>query len=281
MPDLDAMHAPSLAERIGHRKVTLLGCGKMGGALLAGWRAAGMDDSRIQILEPYPSPELSDLVAATDMVLNPESLNAADAVAVIAVKPQSMESALPRLAPLENGLFVSIAAGTSLATLSSLLPPGRLIRAMPNTPAAIGRGITALVAGEGATGEDIDIATALLGAAGETVWLGEEAHIDIVTAVSGSGPAYVFHMIECMADAGVAEGLDPDHAQRLALAAVAGAAELARLSTKSPTQLRKDVTSPGGTTEAALQHLLDTDSGLSPLMRRCVSAATRRGRELA
>lgn len=253
----------------------------MGSTLLAGWRAAGLDDGRIQILEPSPSPELSDLAASAGIALNPDSLEVADSVAVIAVKPQSMETALPQLAQLEDGLFVSIAAGTSLATLASLLPPGRLIRAMPNTPAAIGRGITALVAGEGATGEDIDVATALLETAGETVWLEEESQIDIVTALSGSGPAYVFHLIECMADAGVAEGLDADQAQRLALATVAGAAELARLSGRPPAQLRKDVTSPGGTTEAALQHLMDPDSGLPPLMQRCISAATRRGRELA
>lgn len=253
----------------------------MGGALLAGWRAAGLGDDHIQIIEPAPSTELRILVASTGIALNPDSLETKDPVAVIAVKPQSMQEALPRLAPLRGGLFVSIAAGTSLATLASLLPPGRLIRAMPNTPAAIGRGITALVAGNGATSEDIDTATALLGTAGETVWLEEESHIDIVTALSGSGPAYVFHLIECMADAGVAEGLDPERARQLALATVAGAAELARLSDKPPAQLRQDVTSPGGTTEAALQHLMDPNGGLSPLMRRCISAATRRGRELA
>lgn len=253
----------------------------MGGALLAGWRAAGLGDDRLQVLEPHPSPSLLELAAAGGISLNPDSLDSANPLAVVAVKPQMMAEALSRLASLDGGLTISIAAGTSFATLASLLPPGRLIRAMPNTPAAIGRGISALVAGEGATSEDKELSEALLSAVGETVWLDEESQIDIVTALSGSGPAYVFHLLECMAEAAIAEGLDRERSQRLALAAVSGAAELARQSSKPPARLRREVTSPGGTTEAALRHLLDDADGLAPLMRRAIAAAARRGRALA
>lgn len=264
---------------VAQRGLVLLGCGKMGSALLAGWLAAGLPPASVWVLEPNPS----DWLTASGVHLN-QGLPARPAVALLAVKPQMMGAALPSLQALGGGgtLIVSIAAGTPIATFEQVFGPATpIVRTMPNTPAMVGRGITALV-GNGAAGAvDLALAEALMRAVGEVVRLDDEAQIDAVTGLSGSGPAYVFHLIEAMAAAGAAQGLAPDLAMRLARATVCGAGELAHRSPDAAAQLRINVTSPGGTTAAALAHLMDPATGLTPLMVRAVAAATARGRELS
>lgn len=264
-------------ERVNRDGLVLLGCGKMGSALLAGWLARGIAPEAVSVIEPTPS----DWLRGQGVRLN-EALPPAPAVALIAVKPQMMGAALPGLAALGAGtLFLSIAAGTTLAALDNALGGGRrIVRAMPNSPAAVGRGITAIVGNPAASDHDLDLAQALLAAVGDVVRLPHEGLMDAVTAVSGSGPAYVFHLIEALAAAGAAQGLPADLAMQLARATVCGAGELAQLSPESAAQLRVNVTSPGGTTAAALAVLMDPDTGLPPLMARAVAAAAARGREL-
>ncbi len=263
-------------DAINAQGLILLGCGKMGSALLAGWLARGVAPEAVHVIEPNPS----DWLRGQGVHLN-AGLPPAPAVALVAVKPQMMGAALPVLAGLGATLFVSIAAGTTLAALDAASGGGRrIVRAMPNTPAAGGRGITAIVGNGAARAGDLDLAESLMSAVGEVVRLPDEGLMDAVTAVSGSGPAYVFHLIEALAAAGAAQGLPADLAMRLARATVTGAGELAHLSPESPAQLRINVTSPGGTTAAALAVLMDEGAGLSPLMARAVAAATARGREL-
>lgn len=266
-------------ETVRARGLVLLGCGKMGGALLAGWLARGVPASSVWVIEPAPS----DWLMAQGVHLN-ETLPPDPAVALVAVKPQMMGAALPALQALGNGstLFLSIAAGTTIAAFEAALGEATpIVRAMPNTPAAVGRGITALIGNARATAAQIDMAEALLQAVGQTVRLEHEGQMDAVTAVSGSGPAYVFHLIETLAAAGEAEGLSPDLAMRLAKATVGGAGQLAEDAAEDPAQLRRNVTSPNGTTQAALEVLMDEAAGLPPLMRRAVAAAAARSRELA
>lgn len=201
-------------------------------------------------------------------------------MALLAVKPQMMGAALPALQALGNGatLFVSIAAGTTIAAFEAALGDRTpIVRTMPNTPAMVNRGITALCRNSHVSDGDMELAVALMAAVGETVLLEGEHQIDAVTAVSGSGPAYVFHLIEAMAAAGEAEGLSPEVAMKLARATVSGAGELAHRSGESAAQLRINVTSPGGTTAAALAVLMPELPGL---MARAVKAAADRGREL-
>lgn len=260
-------------------RLILLGCGRMGSALLAGWLEDGMAPGRVTVIEPTPSDWLTGL-AGQGLVLNPGTVGTAE-VAVLAVKPQMMGAAAPALAALGGGgtLVVSIAAGTPLSAFEAIFGTGTpVVRAMPNTPAAIGRGISALV-GNAAAGEgDLARAEALMSAVGETVRLESESQMDAVTGLSGSGPAYVFHMIEAMAAAGEAEGLAPDLAMRLARATVCGAGALAERSEDSAERLRVNVTSPGGTTAAGLEVLM---AELPDLMRRTVAAAAARGRALS
>ena len=229
------------------------------------------------MIDPAPSDWVRDTGVAIGGAI-PES----PAVALIAVKPQLMDEALPALEKIGGGatLVLSIAAGTTIARLEGAFGAGTpVVRAMPNTPAAIGRGITAIVA-NGAAGEaGLGMAEALLSAVGEVVRIDDEAQIDAVTGVSGSGPAYVFHLIETMAAGGVAEGLDPALAMRLAVATVAGAGALAAEG-EDPGILRVDVTSPNGTTQAALEVLMDEESGFPALVPRAVAAAAARSREL-
>ncbi len=267
---------------IASRGLVLLGCGKMGTALLEGWLAGGLPADAVAVLEPRPAPRLIDL-AERGLKLN-AALPDDPAVAVLAVKPQMMGEALPRLGALGNGrtVFLSIAAGTPIHAFEAALGERTpIVRAMPNTPAAVGRGITALVGNAHADAGALLLAETLMQAVGQTVRLTDEAQMDAVTALSGSGPAYVFLMIEAMAAAGEAEGLHPDLALRLARATVAGAGALAESSSSPPAQLRIDVTSPGGTTAAALAILMEEADGLPPLMRRAVAAAADRSRELA
>lgn len=257
---------------INTRGVVLLGCGKMGGAMLSGWLANGLAAQAVTVIDPNPS----DWLRGTGVHLNTD-LPPAPAVTLIAVKPQMMGDALPALQSLADTLFISVAAGTPIAAFQTAFgPDARIIRAMPNTPAAVGRGITALI-GNALTDEaDLTLAAGFLAAVGEVVRLETEDQMDAVTGLSGSGPAYVFHMIEAMRDAGIAQGLPADLALRLARATVAGSGELA-MTGEDPGQLRVNVTSPNGTTQAGLEVLMKE---LPDLMARTVSAAADRSREL-
>lgn len=261
------------------RGLVLLGCGKMGSAMLAGWLEGGLPASSVWVLDPNPSEWLQ----STGVHINVD-LPATPALVLVAVKPQMMGAALPKLQALGNGdtLFVSVAAGTSIASFEEILGAQTpIIRAMPNTPAAIGQGITAMVGNAHATAEDLNRAEGLLKAIGQTVRLEAEAQIDAVTGVSGSGPAYVFHLIETLAAAGEAQGLSADLSMKLAKATVAGAGALASVADESPSQLRINVTSPNGTTQAALEVLMQEDTGFPDLLGRAVAAATNRSKELA
>ena len=260
------------------RGLVLLGCGKMGSAMLAGWLRGGLPASRVWVLDPHPS----DWLTAQGVHLNAD-LPERPAIVLVAVKPQMMAEALPRLARFGGGgtLFLSIAAGTRIAFYESVLGAGTpVVRAMPNTPAAIGKGITALCGNSTATEADLALSEALLSAVGQVVRLEGEHQMDAVTAVSGSGPAYVFHLIETLAAAGEAEGLPAPLALRLATATVAGAGALAEAAEEGPGQLRVNVTSPGGTTAAALTVLMDETRGFPALLKQAVHAAAERGREL-
>ena len=265
-------------DRLARDGLILLGCGKMGSALLAGWLKAGLPPHSIWVIEPNPTDWLTGLGTRLN-----EGLPQVAAVALLAVKPQMMGAALPALQALGNGttLFVSIAAGTRIETFEAALGDGTpIVRTMPNTPAMVGRGITALCRNGRVSDADMGLAQELMSAVGEVVILDREDLIDAVTAVSGSGPAYVFHLIEAMAAAGVAEGLSPEVAMQLARATVCGAGELAFQSSDSAAQLRINVTSPGGTTAAALGVLMDPETGFPALLQRAVKAAADRGREL-
>jgi pyrroline-5-carboxylate reductase len=264
--------------------LVLLGAGKMGGALLEGWLRAGLDPHKIAVLEPQPSPEIEKL-ASRGVRLNPQASGIATA-AVIAVKPQVAAEVLPTLRPMlaPSSLAVSIMAGRTLGFMAGALgKPGEascaLVRAMPNTPAAIGRGITVAVA-QRASAAQRELAHALLAATGTVEWVEDEALLDAVTAVSGSGPAYVFLLAETLAKAGVAAGLPAPLAQKLARETVAGSGELLHRSPLAASTLRENVTSPGGTTAAALAILMGKD-GLGALMERAIATATARSRELA
>ena len=260
------------------RGLVLLGCGKMGSAMLAGWLAQGLPPASVWVIDPAPS----DWLKGQGVHLN-AGLPDAPAMVLVAVKPQMMGDALPTLKALGNGdtVFLSVAAGVSIAGYAGVLGAQTpIIRAMPNTPAAVGRGITALIGNAHTSPAAMDLAEALLSAVGQTVRLDDEAQMDAVTAVSGSGPAYVFHLIETLAAAGEAEGLPAELALHLARATVAGAGELAETAAETPAQLRTNVTSPNGTTAAGLAVLMDPVGGLPPLVRATVAAAAARSREL-
>ena len=267
-------------------RTLLIGCGKMGGALLAGWIERGMVPDGVCVVEPAAAA--ADSVRAghgVDVVADAGAV-AADfdpEVVVFAVKPQELDAIAPlyRHHVAAGPVFLSIAAGKTIAFFERALgPDAAIVRTMPNTPAAVGRGITAARANRLVSDAQRARCQSLLEAVGSVVWLDDEALLDAVTALSGSGPAYVFLLIECLAAAGVAEGLPADVAAGLARATVAGSGELARQSAEPADTLRRNVTSPGGTTAAALDVLI-ADDGLGPLMRRAVAAAAQRSRELA
>ncbi|MFZ5735769.1 MAG: pyrroline-5-carboxylate reductase [Pseudomonadota bacterium] len=261
--------------------VVLAGAGKMGGALLTGWLAQGLDGGDVVVIEPHPTEEIAAL-SARGVRLN-ASANDVGAVStlVVAVKPQMFAEAAAALRGYvgPSTLVVSIMAGKPVAALSEQLG-GHVVRAMPNTPAAIGRGITVAVAAANVTPTQRGIADALLRATGGVEWVEDEALIDAVTAVSGSGPAYVFLLAEELARAGVEAGLPEGLAMTLARATVAGSGELLHRSDLDAATLRQNVTSPGGTTAAALEVLMAED-GFRPLLTRAVAAATKRSKELA
>lgn len=259
------------------RLLVLVGAGKMGGAMLEGWLAAGRDPRTIVVVEPQPVT--ADALTRPGLVVQPEPPDEPAAALVLAVKPQIVAEVLPTLTAARDPetLLISIAAGIKVATLRSL-GEGPVVRAIPNTPAAIGKGATAAF-GEDLSNDERDAANTLLSAMGLVEWVGDETLIDAATAVSGSGPAYVFHLAECLAAAGVAEGLPPEVAARLARQTVAGAGALLERSAVDPSTLRSDVTSPGGTTAAALDVLMN-DRALEALLIRAVAAAAARSREL-
>lgn len=263
--------------------LVLIGAGKMGGAMLQGWLGLGFPASKVVVFEPQPSSEIAAL-AGDGIRLNPPDHSVREAAAiVIAIKPQVAKETVPVYAGIVESktLIVSIMAGQTLRALAGLLPSGAaIVRAMPNTPAAIGRGISVAVANAQVSAAQREIAHELLAAIGKTEWVGEETLMDAVTALSGSGPAYVFLLAEAMAQAGIAAGLPAALAATLARETVAGSGELLHRSELDPAALRRNVTSPGGTTAAALEVLM-SPHGLAPLMAKAIEAATRRSRELA
>ncbi len=263
--------------------LVLFGAGKMGQALLGGWLGQGLAPERIIIVEPFPDAALATLTREKNIALNPARIEAPQAL-VLAIKPQMLEAATPALSEMagENTLLISILAGKTIGDLGRRLPRARaIVRAMPNTPAAIGRGVTGAFANAGVSAAQRDIAHALLSGVGAVEWVAGENLIDAVTAVSGSGPAYVFHLVEALAQAGVACGLPADLSLRLARGTIEGAGELLHRSPElSAETLRKNVTSPGGTTQAALEVLMASD-GLAALMARAVAAAAKRAGELS
>jgi pyrroline-5-carboxylate reductase len=261
--------------------IVLAGAGKMGSAMLSGWLAQGLDARRVAVIEPNPSDDIGALVSK-GMALNPSPKQiGAVATLVIALKPQTFGEAGLMLKPFvgPSTLLVSIMAGTTIASISYACG-GSVVRAMPNTPAAIGRGITVAVAARNVSAAQRGVADALLRATGSVEWVDDENLMDAVTAVSGSGPAYIFLLAEELARAGVAAGLPADLATRLARETVAGSGELLHRSDAPSATLRQNVTSPGGTTAAALEVLMGPD-GMQSLLTRAVAAATRRSKELA
>ena len=259
--------------------LVLLGCGKMGSALLKGWLADGINAKSINIIEPNPTKWLKKI---PQINLN-KKLPEAPAVVVLAVKPQMMKEALSKIKKLRDTetIFLSIAAGSTIHMFEAELgADSKIIRAMPNTPASVNKGITALIGNNSTTEADIALSEKLLGAVGQTVRLTEEAQMDAVTAISGSGPAYVFYLVEALAKAGEVQGLSPSLSMKLARATIVGAGVLTELSLEEPSQLRINVTSPGGTTQAALEVLMDKEIGISPLINQAVNAAAMRSKEL-
>ncbi len=263
-------------------RLVLLGAGKMGSAMLDGWLTRGLDPRKLTVLETEPAKTIKALTRR-GVVLNPQGKLRNAAAIVIAVKPQSAPQAIGTLEPFvgKSTLAVSIMAGRTLGFLQQALPARTaIVRAMPNTPAAIGRGITVACPNGQVSSRQRRLASDLLAAIGTVEWVSDERLMDAVTAVSGSGPAYVFLLAEALAQAGMAAGLPADLAQKLARETVAGAGELLHRSPLAAAALRENVTSPGGTTAAALAVLMGSD-GLAPLMREAVVAATARSRELA
>ncbi len=263
--------------------VVLIGAGNMGGAMLSGWLKSGVPGSAVVVVDPGPSPTMMSTIAdagAAHVTAAPADLEAG--VLFLAVKPQVMEAVLPTVKSVvgPQTVVVSVAAGKTLAFLEKHLGEAAMVRAMPNTPAMIGRGVTGAFANARVSAEQRDGVNSLLRVSGPVEWVPSESDIDSVTAVSGSGPAYVFYLVECMAEAGRKLGLQADLAMRLARETVAGAGELLHQSPDDAARLRQNVTSPGGTTAAALSVLMAED-GMQPLFDQALAAARKRAEELA
>jgi pyrroline-5-carboxylate reductase len=265
--------------------VLLVGAGRIGGAMVERWLAQGLDPAQTTVLDPLIGEARRRELAALGLRIAADPAGAAGRpydVMVLAVKPQVMARALAQVASLAGPTTVvlSVAAGVRLATLEAAFPPGQpIVRAMPNTPAQIGMGMTVLVGNAHLSTAQHGVVSALLAAVGKVAWVDEEAQIDAVTAVSGSGPAYVFLLAECLAEAGRQAGLPADLADLLGRQTVAGAGALLAESPLAPSELRNNVTSPQGTTAAALSVLMAKE-GLQPLLSRAVEAARRRSIEL-
>lgn len=265
------------------RDLVLVGCGKMGGALLEGWLRLGMPPGSVRAIDPAPPREMAEFLARHGVSRDATPRGPAEIV-LVAVKPQVMDAILPTMSAHvgPETLVVSVAAGKTIATFESVFGAHvPIVRTIPNTPAAVGRGMTVGVPNAAVGTEARAMTEALLSAVGRFEWIADEGLMDAVTAVSGSGPAYVFHLVEALAAAGTAQGLDAELAMRIARATVEGAGELLHASSLDAATLRQNVTSPGGTTAAALAHLMDGERGFPPLLRAAVAAATRRGHELA
>jgi pyrroline-5-carboxylate reductase len=263
--------------------VVLIGAGNMGGAMLSGWLKSGVPGSAVVVVDPGPSPAMLATIAdagASHVKAAPAGLKAG--VLFLAVKPQVMEAVLPAVKSVvgPQTVVVSVAAGKTLAFLEKHLGEAAMVRAMPNTPAMVGRGVTGAYANARVSAEQRDGVNALLRVSGPVEWVPSESDIDSVTALSGSGPAYVFYLVECMAEAGRKLGLQADLAMRLARETVAGAGELLHQSPDDAARLRQNVTSPGGTTAAALSVLMAED-GMQPLFDEALAAARKRAEELA
>ncbi len=267
-------------------RVLLVGCGRMGGALLRGWFDRGLAPANACVVEPAVSTLRWAVAEGATCVAERAAVPAGfrPDLIVLAIKPQAMGEVAPDYADLvgAGAAVLSIAAGIQIAFLRRCYgSDAAVLRAMPNTPAAIGQGMSVLVAGDAVQPHHRALAESLLAAVGEVAWIEDEALMDAVTALSGSGPAYVFLLIEAMAAAGVSVGLEPALAQQLAQATVSGAAALAAQAGEPASVLRANVTSPGGTTAAALEILMRDRGGLGELMRDAITAAARRSRELA
>ncbi|RUT34970.1 pyrroline-5-carboxylate reductase [Arsenicitalea aurantiaca] len=261
--------------------VVLLGAGKMGLAMARGWIVGGLPPSQLVLVDPQPSADAEALAQSHGIRLQDTAEGVLIHVLVLAVKPQIISQVMAEVrdAVGPHTLVISIAAGISLKQLGQGLGTERVIRAMPNTPAQIGKGITGAVGGDRLMPSDIGTAGALLGAAGQVLWFEREQKLDAVTSVSGSGPAYVFHLVEALAAAGVRQGLEAGEAMLLARQTVIGSAALMEADPAPAQQLRENVTSPKGTTAAALAVLMGPE-GLEALMDRAVTAACRRSEEL-
>jgi len=262
--------------------IVLVGAGNMGGALMAGWIDAGVPGQAITVIDPAPSPEMQQRITdagALHAISPPQGIS--PEIVFLAVKPQVMDAVLPSLKGIvsPDTVIVSIAAGKTLASIQAHLGEGAMVRAMPNTPAMIGRGVTGAYANARVSAAQRAQVDALLNVSGPVEWVASEQDIDAVTAVSGSGPAYVFYLVECMAEAGRKAGLPADLAMRLARETVSGAGELLHRSPETPSRLRQNVTSPGGTTAAALSVLMAED-GMQPLFDKAIAAARQRAEEL-
>lgn len=274
-----------LSDTLAHQPLLVVGCGQMGGALLRGWLLKGLSPDIVHIVDPQihkvspPEARQASLYQSLDDVPNDLSPR----VALLAVKPQMMDAVLPALGRLvgPGTLVLSIAAGTRMSYLQDEIGGApKIIRAMPNTPSAIGKGVAVLVANDACAEEDRVLGSALLRVSGEVHWIEDESLLNAVTGLSGSGPAYVFHLVEAMTAGGIAAGLEPELAKALARRTVIGAGALLEASEDSPEQLRKNVTSPKGTTEAAL-NIIMKDRALEHLMCKAILAATRRGKVLS
>jgi pyrroline-5-carboxylate reductase len=262
-------------------KLLLVGCGKMGGAMLDGWLARGLAPSDVIVAEPVEA--IRPKQAGLRLVASSSEIAEAPEVIVLAVKPQSMDATLTDLARFaeQGSVFLSIAAGKTLRYFAGHLgATAKVVRSMPNTPAAVRQGITVATAAPGVSAAEKKHCHELLEAVGAVLWVDDEALMDPVTALSGSGPAYVFLLVEAMAAAGARLGLAPDMAMQLARATVAGSGELLRQSREPAAQLRVNVTSPGGTTAEALKVLM-ADDGIQPVFDKALAAASRRSKELA
>ena len=262
-------------------KLLLVGCGKMGGAMLDGWLARGLKASDVAVAEPVEA--IRPKQAGLRVVNASSEISETPEIIVLAVKPQSMDAVLPDLKRFadKGAVFLSIAAGKTLGYFAGHLgKSAKMVRSMPNTPAAVRQGITVATAAAGVSADEKKRCHELLEAVGQVLWVDDEALLDPVTALSGSGPAYVFLLVEAMAAAGAKLGLSPEMAMQLARATVAGSGELLKQSTEAAAQLRVNVTSPGGTTAEALSVLMAAD-GIQPVFDKALAAASRRSKELA
>jgi pyrroline-5-carboxylate reductase len=262
--------------------IVLVGAGNMGGAMLSGWLKKGVPGASVTVIDPSPSEPMHRMIVeagAQHFPTLPEGAQAS--ILFLAVKPQLMDAVLPALKRVigDDTVVVSVAAGKTLKYLEGHLGEGAMVRAMPNTPAMIGRGVTGAYANPKVSDEQREAVQSLLKVSGPVEWVAREADIDAVTAVSGSGPAYVFYLVECMAEAGRKAGLPADLAMRLARETVSGAGELLHQSPDDASKLRQNVTSPNGTTAAALGVLM-ADDGMQPLFDKAIEAARRRAEEL-